>query len=127
MARSVCIDYRDLNKASLKDKLSLPYMDVLVDNTAKDAMYSFMDELLRYNHIIVAKQDKEKTTFVMPWGNFCYKVMSFRLSVMYQKAMVILFHYMMHREVKVYVDDIFVNSKKKEDHEQVLKKLFERL
>jgi hypothetical protein len=41
--------------------------------------------------------------------------------------MVTLFHDMMHQEMKVYVDDIFAKSKKREDHEQELKKLFERL
>jgi hypothetical protein len=48
-------------------------------------------------------------------------------SVTYQRVMVTLFHDMMHQEMKVYVDDIFAKSKKREDHEQELKKLFERL
>ena len=46
---------------------------------------------------------------------------------MYQRAMVALFHDMMHREVEVYVDDILAKSKIKEDHVQILRKLFERL
>jgi hypothetical protein len=45
----------------------------------------------------------------------------------YQRAMVILFHDMMHREVEVYVDDMLAKLKKKEDHIQVFRKLFERL
>eukprot|EP00258_Populus_trichocarpa_P025576 XP_024441595.1 uncharacterized protein LOC112324178 [Populus trichocarpa] len=45
----------------------------------------------------------------------------------YQRAMVTLFHDMMHREVEVYVDDILAKSKKEEDHVQVLRRLFERL
>jgi hypothetical protein len=49
------------------------------------------------------------------------------VSAIYQKAMVTLFHDIMHQEVEVYVDDIFVKSKKEEDHLQVLRKLFERL
>ena len=76
------------------------------------------------------KEDKEKTTFVTSWGTFCYKVMSFGLkntSVTYQIAMITLFHDMMHREVKVYVDDILAKSKKEKDHERVLRRLFERL
>jgi hypothetical protein len=45
----------------------------------------------------------------------------------YQRAMIILFHDMMHREVEVYVDDMLAKLKKKEDHIQVFRKLFERL
>jgi hypothetical protein len=45
----------------------------------------------------------------------------------YQRAMVTLFHDMMHREVEVYVDDILAKSKEEEDHVQVLRRLFERL
>jgi DNA-binding transcriptional regulator GbsR (MarR family) len=45
----------------------------------------------------------------------------------YQRAMIILFHDMMHREVEVYVDDMLAKLKKEEDHIQVFRKLFERL
>jgi hypothetical protein len=45
----------------------------------------------------------------------------------YQRAMVTLFHDLMHQEVEVYVDDILAKSKKEEDHVQVLRRLFERL
>ena len=78
----------------------------------------------------MAEEDKEKTIFVTPWGTFCYKVMPFGLKnagATYQRAMVTLFHDMIHREVEVYVDDILAKSKKEEDHVQVLRRLFERL
>jgi hypothetical protein len=45
----------------------------------------------------------------------------------YQRAMVTLFYDMMHKEIKVYVDDMIAKSKKGEDHVEVLRKLFERL
>ncbi|PKI67553.1 hypothetical protein CRG98_012137 [Punica granatum] len=45
----VCIDYRDLNKASLKDNFPLPHIDVLVDNTARHTQFSFMDGFSGYN------------------------------------------------------------------------------
>jgi hypothetical protein len=126
----VCVDYRDLNKASPKDDFSLPHIDILVDNATRNATYSFMDGFSGYNQIRMAEEDKEKTTFVTPWGTFCYKVMPFGLKnagATYQRAMVTLFHDMMHREVEVYVDDILAKSKKEEDHVQVLRRLFERL
>jgi hypothetical protein len=124
------VDYRDLNKASPKDDFPLPHIDILVDNTARNATYSFMDGFSSYNQIRMAEEDKEKTTFLTPWGTFCYKVMPFGLKnagATYQRAMVTLFHNMMHREVEVYVDDILGKSKEEEDHVQVLRKLFERL
>jgi hypothetical protein len=39
----VCVDYMDLNKASLKDDFHLPHIDVLIDNVAQSSTYSFMD------------------------------------------------------------------------------------
>jgi hypothetical protein len=78
----------------------------------------------------MAEEDKEKTTFFTPWGTFCYKVMPFRLKnvgATYQRAMVTLFHDMIHKEIEVYVDDMIVKSKNEEDHVQVLRKLFDRL
>jgi len=78
-----------------------------------------MDCFSRYSQIKMANKDKDKTTFVTPWGTFCYKVMSFRLKnvgTTYQRTMVALFHDMMHKEIKVYVDDMIAKSKEGEDH-----------
>jgi transposase-like protein len=88
-----------------------------------------MDGFSCYNQIRMAKKDKEKTIFVMSWGTFCYKMMPFSLrnvSAMYQRAIVTLFHYMIHQEVEVYVDDILAKLKKEENYEHVLRKLFKR-
>ena len=63
-------------------------------------------------------------------GTFCYKVMPFRLKnagTTYQRAMVKLFHDMMHKEIEVYVDDMIAKSQWEDDHVINLKKLFERL
>ena len=60
----IYVDFKDLNKASSKGDFSLPHIDVLVDNTAKSSTYSFMYGFYRYNHIKMAEQDKEKTTFI---------------------------------------------------------------
>ena len=56
--------------------------------------------------------------------------MSFGLKnvgVTYQRAIVALFHYMMHKEIEVYVDDMITKSKTKEEHLVNLRKLFKRL
>ena len=126
----VCVDYHDLNRASPKDNFLLPHIDTLVDNTAKHALFSFMDGFFEYNQIKMAPEDMEKTTFVTMWGTFCYRVMPFDLKnarATYQRAMVTLFHDMMHKEIEVYVDDMIAKSQGEEDHIVNLKKLFERL
>ena len=75
----MCVNYRDLNKASPKDDFPLPHIDILVDNTANHEVLSFMDGYAGYNQILMAEEDMEKTTFTTPWGTYCYTVMSFRL------------------------------------------------
>jgi len=45
----MCVDFRDLNKASPKDDFPLPHIDILVDNTARYALLSFMDGFSWYN------------------------------------------------------------------------------
>uniref|UniRef100_A0A2N9FW93 Reverse transcriptase domain-containing protein n=1 Tax=Fagus sylvatica TaxID=28930 RepID=A0A2N9FW93_FAGSY len=60
----MCVDYRDLNRASLKDNFPLPHVETLVDNTATNAVFSFMDEFSGYNQIKTAEDDKSKTAFI---------------------------------------------------------------
>uniref|UniRef100_A0A2N9FJ75 Uncharacterized protein n=1 Tax=Fagus sylvatica TaxID=28930 RepID=A0A2N9FJ75_FAGSY len=73
----MCVDYRDLNRASPKDNFPLPHIDTLVDNTATNAVFSFMDGFSGYNQIKMAEEDKSKTAFVTHWGTFVYDVMPF--------------------------------------------------
>ena len=75
----MCVDYRDLNRASLKDNFSLPHITTLVDNIAKHSLFSFMDGFSGYNQIRMAPEDMEKTTFLTMCGTFCYKIMLFGL------------------------------------------------
>ncbi|RDX61184.1 Retrovirus-related Pol polyprotein from transposon gypsy, partial [Mucuna pruriens] len=126
----MCIDYRDLNNASPKDNFPLPHINILVDNTAQHAFYSFMDVFSRYNQIRMVVEDKEKTTFITTWGTFYYKVMPFGLKnarATYQRAMVTLFYDMMHKEVEVYVEDMIAKSRMSNHHVEDLIKLFKRL
>ena len=126
----VCVDFRDLNEATPKDNFPLPHIDVLVDNTARNHLFSFMDGFSGYNQIKMAEEDKTKTTFITTWGTFCYKVMPFGLKnveATYKRAMVALFHDLMHKELEVYVDDMIAKSKEDEDHLLVLKNFFKRL
>ena len=113
------VDYWDLNRANPKDNFPLPHIDVLMDNTASFALFSFMDGFSGYNQIKMAPEDMEKTMFVTLWGTFCYKVMSFGLKnagATYQQAMVALFHNMMHKKIQVYVDDMIAKSRTEKEH-----------
>ena len=72
----------------------------------------------------------EKTTFITPWGTFCYRVMPFGLKnvgATYQRAMTTLFHDMMHKEIEVYVDDMIAKSIDEKEHVEHLLKLFQHL
>ena len=126
----MCMDYRDLNRASPKDNFPLPHIDTLVDNTATKAVFSFMDGFSGYNQIKMVDEDKSKTAFVTHWGTFVYDVMPFGLKnaeATYQRAMVTLFHDMIHHEIEVYVDDMIAKSRTTQDHLTDLRKLFQRL
>ena len=126
----MCVDFRDLNKVSPKDDFLLPHIDILVDNTTGHALLSFMDGFLGYIQIKMALEDMEKTSFIIPWGTYCYKVIPFGLKnvgATYQRATTTLLHDLIHKEVKVYVDDMIVKSKDHEGHMSALRKFFERI
>ena len=126
----MCVDFRGLNKANSKDDLPLPHIDILVDNMAGHALLSFMDGFSGYNQIKMAPEDMKKTSFITPWGTYCYKVMPFGLknaSVTYQWAATTLFHDLIHKEVEVYVDGMIVMSKNCEGYIPALWKFFERI
>uniref|UniRef100_A0A2N9IHQ7 Integrase catalytic domain-containing protein n=1 Tax=Fagus sylvatica TaxID=28930 RepID=A0A2N9IHQ7_FAGSY len=104
-----CVDFRNLNKACPKDEFPLPNMDLLIDSAAGSAMFSFMDGFSGYNQIRMSPRDAEKNC--LPHAH---------------RTMTAMFHDMIHQEIEDYVDDIVVKSKKREDHVEVLRKVFER-
>uniref|UniRef100_A0A2N9FRR6 Uncharacterized protein n=1 Tax=Fagus sylvatica TaxID=28930 RepID=A0A2N9FRR6_FAGSY len=72
---------------------------------ATNVVFSFMDGFSGYNQIKMAEEDKSKTAFVTHWGTFVYDVMPFGLKnagATYQRAMVTLFHDMIHHEIEKY-------------------------
>ena len=124
------VNFKDLNKASLKDDFPLPHIDILVDNTARHALLSFMDDFSGYNQIKMAPEDMEKTSFITPWGTYCYKVMPLGLKnvgATYQRATTTLLRDLINKEVQVYVDDMIVKPKDREGHILALQKFFERI
>ncbi|XP_021839912.2 uncharacterized protein [Spinacia oleracea] len=126
----VCIDFRDLNAASPKDYFPLPHIDVLVDSTAGHAMFSFMDGFSGYNQILMSANDMPKTSFITPWGTFCYRAMPFGLKnagATYQRAATTILHDLIHNTVEVYVDAMIVKSHDRGNHVEELKSFFDRI
>ena len=78
----------------------------------------------------MALEDMEKTSFITPWGTYCYKVVPFGLKnagATYQHAATTLLHDLIHKEVEVYVNDMIVKSKDGEGHILASMKFFERI
>ena len=78
----------------------------------------------------MAEEDKANIAFTTHWGTYAYDVMPFSLKnvgATYQRAMVTLFHDMMHKEIEVYVDDMIAKSRTTRDHLVDLRKLSKRL
>ena len=87
-----------------------------------------MAGFFRYNQILIAPEDREKTIFTTPWGTYCYRVMLFGLKntrATYQRAATTILHDMIHKEVEVYVDDMIVKSKERKGHYTALEKFFQ--
>jgi hypothetical protein len=75
----MCFDYTDLNKACKKDPSWLPRIDQVVDSTASCSLLSFLDCYSEYHPIPLKEEDQIKTSFITPFGAFCYTTMPFRL------------------------------------------------
>ena len=126
----MCVDYRDLNRASPKDNIPLPHINTLANNTTTNVVFSYMDGFSGYNQIKMADEDKLKTAFVTHQGTFVYDVMPFGLKnaeATYQRAMVTLFHDVIHQEIEVYMDDMIAKTRTPENHLVDLLKLFQCL
>ena len=77
----------------------------------------------------MSSKDAAKTAFRTPIGNFYYAVMPFSLKnsrATYQRAMTTIFHDIMHKKIKDFMDNIVVKSKTRGDHLAILRKVFER-
>ena len=68
----LCVDFRNLNKVSLKDNYPLPKMDKILQKVVGSERISTMDGFSGYNQIKVMPEDQEKTSFTTPWGTFMY-------------------------------------------------------
>jgi hypothetical protein len=59
----VCIDFRNLNKATLKDEYPMPIADMFINNASRHRVISFLDGNASYNQIFMAEEDMSKIVF----------------------------------------------------------------
>ena len=76
----MCVDYRPLNAVTIKNKYSLPRIDILFDQLAKAKVFSKIDLRSGYHQIKIRPEDIPKTAFSTRYGLFEYLVVSFGLT-----------------------------------------------
>ena len=100
----ICIDFRNLNRASLKDNYPILAMEQILQSVSGSAMLSLLDGFSGYNQVLVSKEDRLKTTFRTKWGTYAYDKMPFRLinvGSTFQRAMDIAFRGLLNRSIVV--------------------------
>lgn len=114
----MCVDYRGLNKATVKDKYPLPRIDDLIDKLHGATVFSSLDLQSGYHQIRIAEKDVHKTAFITPQGLYEYRVMPFGLCnapSAFQRQMNQMLGHLPF--AVVYLDDILVFSRNKAEHQ----------
>jgi hypothetical protein len=119
----LCVDYRPLNDATIKNKYPLPRIDILFDQLAGARAFSKVDLHLGYHQIKIHSEDVPKTAFSTRYGLYKYLVMSFGLTnapAHFMYLMNSVFMPELDKFVVVFIDDILIYSKSEEEHSQHL-------
>jgi hypothetical protein len=128
----ICVEFRNLNRATPKDEYPMPIADLFIDSTLGNKVISFLDGNVGYNQIFMAKEDVNKTMFHSPEfiSLFEWVIMTFGLThagATYQRAMNLIFHDLLRVLMEVYIDNVVVKSVRFKDHMVDLKLSLERM
>nr|GEX07097.1 putative reverse transcriptase domain-containing protein [Tanacetum cinerariifolium] len=126
----MCIDYRELNKLTVKNRYPLPRIDDLFDQLQGSRVYSKIDMRSGYHQLRVREEDIPKTAFRTHYGHYEFQVMPFGLT----NALAVFMDLMnrvckpyLDRFVIVFIDDILIYSKNRKEHEGRLKMILKLL
>ena len=120
----LCIDYRPLNEVTIKNKYPLPRIDLVFDQLAGAKVFSKIDLRSGYHQIKIRREDVPKTAFTTRYGLYEYLVMSFGLTnalAHFMYLMNLVFMPELDKFVVVFIDDILIYSKSKEEHAEHLR------
>nr|GEY11291.1 putative reverse transcriptase domain-containing protein [Tanacetum cinerariifolium] len=126
----MCIDYRELNKRTVKNRYPLTRIDDLFDQIQGSSIYSKIDLRLGYHQLRVREQDIPKTAFRTQYGHYEFQVRTFRLTnapMVFMDLMNRVYKPYLDKFVIVFIDDILIYSKDKKEHKEHLKEIIKFL